>query len=166
MSDIFNEQLVERKPNQKDVIKKAGLIGLAIIIAFVDLVFMPSVLLLVLAVEVMGLVFLFRRMNAEFEYVITNTELDINKILNKSSRKKLYSLNVKDITAMVPAMKKEYHHEVSKFNKKIDCSSGDLLENTYIMIFRNKEDFVQMTFEPNEKMLKSIRTFIPNIVRK
>lgn len=168
MNDVFNEQLVARKPNQKDTLKKAGIALAGVAIIFVTLMvqvlaqFFPIILLGVIA----GSVFLFRRYNLEYEYVFTNGDLDIDKIINKSKRKNALNVNVRSFETMVPVSNKDYEREVSNYTKLMDFSSGVVKDTTYAVIFEQDKNRVKMIFEPNEQMFKAIRTYIPRVVKK
>lgn len=168
MNDVFNEQLVARKPNQKDLLKKVGIIGVGIIVIFAALTieFLMAFIVPVIIVIIVGVVFLMRRYNIEYEYVFTNGELDIDRITNKSRRKQVLSVNVKSFETMVPAGNKNYESEISHFTKLYDFGSGTVTENTYIAIFDKDKERVKMIFEPNEQMFKAIRAYIPRIIKK
>ena len=168
MNDVFNEQLVSRKSNQKDLIQKIGIgaAGALIIFVAMSIPLLQSFLLPIVAVVAVGVVFLFRRYNIEFEYVFTNGDLDVDRIINKSRRKHALSVNVRSFETMVPVNKKEYENEVSRFTKLYDFSSGVVSDTTYAVIFEQDKQRVKMIFEPNEQMFKAIRTFVPRVVKK
>ena len=42
-------------------------------------------------------VFLFRRLDLEYEYLYVNGDLDIDKIMGKQKRKRVFSMNVNDL---------------------------------------------------------------------
>ena len=168
MNDVFNEQLVARKPNQKDLLKKVGIVGVGIFAIFAALtveLLMGFIIPIIIAV-VIAVVFFMRRYNVEYEYVFTNGDLDIDKITNKSRRKQAISVNVRSFVTMVPATSKAYEGEVSNFTKLYDFGSGSITDNTYIAIFEQNKERVKMIIEPNEQMFKAIRTYIPRVVKK
>ena len=168
MNDVFNEQLVARKPNQKDLIQKIGIgaAGAVLIFVALNVQALMGFILPIIAVIIVGVVFLFRRYNIEYEYVFTNGDLDVDKIINKSKRKNALSVNVRSFETMVPVSNKDYEKEVSRFTKLYDFSSGTVKENTYAAIFDKDKERCKMIFEPDEQMFKAIRTYIPRIVKK
>lgn len=168
MNDVFNEQLVARQPNQKDLIQKIGIGAGGALLIFVALsvqVLMGFIIPIIAAI-VVGVVFLLRRYNIEYEYVFTNGDLDIDKIINKSKRKNAMSISVRSFETMVPVANKDYEREVSHFTKLYDFSSGTVKDNTYAVIFDKDKERVKMIFEPDEHMFKAIRSYIPRIVKK
>ena len=103
--DIFFEQLVVKKKTALDFLKKLG-IALAAIILFVLLVVIIPKLLpafgyfgVMLGVAgVFGAYYLISYMYTEYEYIITNGELDIDKIVGRRKRKRIITVNTKDFT--------------------------------------------------------------------
>lgn len=168
INDIFNEQLVARKSNKADGMKKAGVIALGLILGLI-VIGIPSLAALQLPLlvgVVVLIVFVMRRFNVEYEYVFTNGELDIDRIVNKSSRKRVFSIHVTNIEVMVAASNKEYAREVETFTKSFDFSSGVIKENTFIAICDANNVRTRFTFEPNEKMFDAIRSYIPRKIKK
>ncbi len=168
MNDVFNEQLVARRPNQKDLLQKIGIGAACAVLIFLATIVpaLMSFVVPIIAVVIVGVVFLFRRYNIEYEYVFTNGDLDIDKIINKSKRKNAISVSVRSFVTMVPVANKDYEREVSNFTKLYDFSSGTVKENTYAVIFDRDKEHVKMIFEPDEQMFKAIRNFIPRIIKK
>lgn len=165
-NEVFNEQLVKKQPNSKDVMKKIGIIVAAIIVILVILTLIPQIVLPAMLVEGFILVLVFRRMNVEYEYILTNNELDIDRIFNKNSRKKGMSIDVKSFVIVAPVLKKEYVDDLKKFDKVIDFSSGVVTENTYAALLNKDGKRVKLIIEPNEKMLKAMRMYCPSAIKK
>ncbi len=168
MNDIFNEQLVQRKPNKMDMIKKIGVIvlGLLLLIVVMGVPSLAGFQLPLIIVVIIGIVFVMRRFNIEYEYVFTNGDFDVDKIINKSKRKRVVSFHVSNIEVMVPAGNKDYARDVEKFGKLYDFSSGELKDNTYIAIAESGGTRMKIIFEPNEKMFDAIRSYIPRKIKK
>jgi len=165
--DIFNEQLVVRQPTKKDLFKKIGLVILLIVILGL-LVSLPSLIRFmpyIVVVLIVILVVLFKRMNIEYEYIFTNGELDIDKIINKSKRKSVVSIHVNRFKIMAPIMNKDYEKDLASYTKLYDFSSGQVSESTYGVIYEIGDQRVKMIFEPNEKMFKAIRRYIPKSIK-
>ena len=95
MNDFYTEQLVKKQTDMKDILIKAILVSLTIV-SFVVILMYPIGLILPILMIVLD-VFMFRRLNVEYEYLFLNGDLDIDKIMNKSKRKKLFNANVSDM---------------------------------------------------------------------
>ena len=93
MTEFMTEQLVKREETFATKAKKALLIVVAVLVFLVALA--VPILMLVAFIVLAAVMFLFRRMNVEFEYLYFNGDLDIDKIFNKQSRKRMFRTNIK-----------------------------------------------------------------------
>ena len=101
MSDYYTEQLVKKKPDMKDMMTKAILIAVTIV-SILAVLYYPIIILV--PVLLIGLdIFMFHRLKVEYEYLYVNGDLDIDKIMNKSKRKRVFSMNVSDLEMLAPA---------------------------------------------------------------
>lgn len=96
--DSFGEQLVKKQTTTADWIKRICLVlgGLAFAILCMTLSFMTGFMILtVIAVAALfGLVWLLSGMGCEYEYIVTNEDLDIDKITGKRKRKRLITMKL------------------------------------------------------------------------
>ena len=168
MNDIFNEQLVARKPNRRDMFMRAGIAvgGIALLAVAMSFNVLSGFLIPIAAVIIAGEVYLLRSMNIEYEYVFTNGDLDIDRITNKSRRKQVLSINVRSFVTMVPVAGNNYEGEINQYTKMLDYGSGVVGENTYAAIYEEDGQRVKLIIEPDEEMFKAIRSYIPRVVKK
>ena len=89
--------------------------------------------------------------------------LDVAKIMSKQSRKELFSTNIKEeMEIIAPTGTPEVErYEVAKI---LDYSTKNPKNKTYTMVTSYKGQKVKMIFEPNEKMLNSMRDAAPRKV--
>src|SRR5690554_5559375 len=100
--DVFLEKIVERKKTSKDTLISIGIV-LAIPVAFIVVVNIPFIgqllrgfELIILVGLVYGAYHLIRSRNIEYEYIVTNGELDIDMIMARKKRKRIFSASSKD----------------------------------------------------------------------
>ena len=91
MDDFYTEQLIKKQADSKDTLKKVGLIALTVV--SVLLVFVIPVGIILPVVMIVIDVLMFRNLNVEYEYVFVNGDLDIDKIMNKARRKRMFSVD-------------------------------------------------------------------------
>lgn len=95
--DIFIEQLVKRKKGSKDILIWVGvLLGIAIIL-FLVFAMAPVLLLPVLIGLIAAAYFILSSRNIEYEYSVTNSDITIDKIINRRKRKNVLSVDAHDI---------------------------------------------------------------------
>ncbi len=99
--DRFSEQLIKKEATGKDMfirgldIAAALAIIAALIFAFA---FIGIVSLAVIAAVIWGLVWLLQGTSVEYEYIVTNDDLDIDKIIGRRKRKRLITVSLKTVT--------------------------------------------------------------------
>ena len=159
--DTYLEQLVKIKLDGKakwlivailavDILLTAGLILLALLIH-------PILVLVILGVVGFGTFKLLSMLSVEFEYIITNGDLDIDKITAKSTRKRILSVRAADVLRF--GTYRESIKTTVPFDKIIDVTSGFETENTIcFMTLRHKEHGnVLLIFEPKKEILDDLK---------
>lgn len=161
MGDFYTEQLVKQKTSMKAMLIKVGLILLTILSGLAIFI-IPAVGFLVPVIMIVVDMFVFKRLDLEFEYLYINGDLDIDKIMSQQSRKRVLSVNVKEMEIMAPvgyAELRPYEHL-----KKIDCSSAEANRKIYGMVVPHKGQTVMVLFEPNDTIINGIRMLAPRKV--
>ena len=86
MSDFYTEQLIKKQTTGKDRMIKILLILLTVVSVLIIFIF-PFGIILPVALIALD-VFMFQRMDVEYEYLFVNGDLDIDKIMHKARRKR------------------------------------------------------------------------------
>ncbi|WZL80361.1 DUF6106 family protein [Vallitaleaceae bacterium 9-2] len=169
-NDVFKEQLVKRENNGKDMMKKIGIIAGAIVLVFIAsmIPIITGLGLLLPLIVLIGWVaiVLVRRLNLEYEYIFTNGELDIDRIFNKSKRKRAISIEVRSIHVMIHAKHPDYKQETSNVQKVLDFSSGVESDQLYAAILDHEGKRTMLLMEPNDTLIDGIKMYIPRKVKK
>jgi hypothetical protein len=159
--DIFNEQLVRAAKSPKRVAAKILIIVLCLGTGFGIVLYAPIQLLSVTLLVLVGFIwltwFLYGLQNIEYEYILTNSDLDIDKITAKRSRKRLISLSVSSFTDW---RKAEASDEKAQNQTVIDVSGegGDVYvaECTHDRLGK-----IQLRFTPNAEFTENIEKVFP-----
>lgn len=174
--DVFVEHLVPRKNTSKRLAARIGLIVGGIVAAFG--IFVLSTMLasftgiapliylgFMLAIGALYLAYhFFISMNVEHEYIMTNGELDIDKITNQAKRKRLLTVNCRSVEVLARVQNPDHQAEQKSASIKthLDVSSGIPGDKQWFAIFQHKDlGRTLLIFEPTEKMLKEFRRYIP-----
>ena len=161
--DVFFEQIIPIKKTGKTIAAVVGIYLLAFILIFllVTIFFSPLTILLCCGVAY-GAFWLSSKLNVEFEYIITNGTMDIDKIVNKSSRKRILSFELSKVTRL----EKYNPAAISNINSKeivFACSTTE--EDVYYMSAeRNAKGNVNLVFAPNAKTKTAIEKFAPKFI--
>ena len=106
--DVFIEQIVKKKWNNKDYLKIAGIIIGGIVLFFVlnyvGLMLGFQIWMMLFTIITAGIVFLMwyliSNMRVEFEYSVTNGYVVIDKIVSRRRRKRMITFESRDVEAM------------------------------------------------------------------
>ena len=156
MGDVFKEQIVKRKPTSKDSLFRVGIIVLVIIISLLSLAFLQTFAVIGIGAAAFGAAFLMRFLNIEYEYIFTNGELDIDVIYKQTSRKRLFTGNVKDFEIMAHVEDKNHAGAFGGAQETRDYSTGQVGPDSYAFLINKDGKRLKIIIEPNEKMLTAI----------
>jgi hypothetical protein len=109
--------------------------------------------------------FFSKKLNVEYEYLLTNEILDIDKIISKNKRKRIISVNLKNIEIMAPARKKyarEYNN--SYVQNKIYTGNLKSPDVYFIIVRQEKIGLTRVVFEPNKEIVAAAKTMSPRKV--
>lgn len=163
MDDFYTEQLIKKQTGMKDLMIRALLVALTIVSVFSIFMFAFGILITIVLIIVD--VVMFRRMNVEYEYLFLNGDLDIDKIMNKSKRKRLLSVNIDQLELLAPVGSVELMQY--KKAKTYDYTSGTAKEGLYALIVSNGGEIKQIIFEPNDSIIEGFFMKAPRkVIRK
>jgi len=167
MAEIFKEYLVKQKKSSKDTVAQIGIgLGVAVLV-YLALAFGGGLIgpVIVLVVLFGGMTF-FNQFNKEYEYILTNNDLDIDVIFNRSKRKRVITCDMKKIEVMASIQDAKYKHELEKADKIINASDGNNDANTYALMIRQNSHFYKILLTPNEAFLNELYRQAPHKVFK
>jgi len=164
-NDVFKEQLISRKKNIKDYLMITGLIIIGIVLFVLVSLLLPSFSIPVIAIIIWIEIILIRRFNVEYEYILTNNELDIDKIMNRNGRKHVRTFNIKNFHVVIPINSPSFKSEVGNINKVLDYGKGVITETSYAAVIEEEGKRIQLTFDPNETLLKAMKMYIPRKIK-
>lgn len=161
MVDIFTESVVSRKPMPGG----SALAGVCkwLALCSVGLTLAMSVIFLVPA-AVLGIAWYFIHQNAdvEFEYIHTNGDFDIDKVISNASRKRVASVDLGRMDIVAPVGSPE----LARFEglKRVDYSAKDPENPPYGMVCLVKGERKLLLLQLDEKMLASLKKWLPGKV--
>ena len=160
MSDYYTEQLVKRKAPASAMLIKILLV-LVTVLSVVAVMMIPFGIIITALLICLD-VYLFHNMDLEYEYLYVNGNLDIDKIMNKSKRKRIFSTNVKEMELLAPLG----CPRLDQFGnaKVINLSSGQADARLYAMIVANGGQTAKIIFEPNDTIIEGLFMLAPRKV--
>jgi len=171
MMDSFVEQIVVKKSETKDNLKRFGLVVVGSILCFLFMVvpmMIPALapFLFFFVLIAFGIIFgawvLIQGTFIEYEYIVTNNELDIDKIIARKRRKRL-------ITIKINKAEDWGTYTAGKENSALvtvqahDCSYVNLW---YIIAVHERHGKTAVLFSPNRAVLEAVNKSVPYSLRK
>lgn len=169
--EVFIETLVKRQQTGKDFALKLLITFAAALLSVVGFMLLLSVqfLAFLAILAPIGLIYgawvLIRNFSVEYEYILTNSDLDVDKIIAQSRRKRLTTVDLKGIELMAPVNEDSRREYDNPAYKKINASSGDTA-STYFIRFPAKDGMTVLFFNPDDRIVKGARQFAPSKVKE
>ncbi|MBK1813942.1 hypothetical protein JHL18_25370 [Clostridium sp. YIM B02505] len=163
--DQFKEQLVRaQNPGKYKVAKMVMyIIGVLAVLSL----FTGNLILGLLLVVIAGILFYVKRFfYLEFEYVITNGEVDVDVIYETTTRKKKMSFNMKEVSLLAPYESDEYKALNNKPSKIINAIPEGNKDRVYVAVVTEGNDKAQLIFVPNQEFVNICFLFNPKVVKK
>lgn len=170
-NDSFVEQLIFIKPTSKTFFTKIALwfIALLLFIGFLILSFIKSSLSFVFIAIGIGAFFganyLCGQLNVEYEYIFTNGDIDIDRIVNKSKRQRMASFNCSTIDK-IEKYNPTLHSQINKAEKRIYHACTPDEKSIAITVRHPKGGVYTVVLSPNESFMEALKKFLPYQIKK
>ena len=162
--DTFFEQILPIRKTPKQILILIGIWLLAFLLCAFLLIFplLKGLTLFACFGIVFGAYKLGGMFNIEYEYIITNGIMDVDKILNKSSRKRILSFDLAKVTRLekyTPSLTAN----INSKNLVMACNKND--SNAYLLVTENQNSQTNyLVFNPDERISSAIVKFIPKFI--
>lgn len=152
--DISIEQIIKVKQPEKARIFKA-LMLIACCLSGIFVIYAIGVLSL--AILVVLTVILFRYYDAEYEYIFVDKSMDVDRIMARSSRRRMGSYDFSKLEIMAYA-----GHDKLETYERMNCktcnyASGYNPDKEYVVFINNNGEMIKLIIEPNEKIIDVIK---------
>ncbi len=179
MDDIFMERIVHRKKDVTYYIKLVSLLLTAVLV-MITLIWLllaiPTVSFLIpiaLAATLYGVWWAITAMDVEYEYIVTNGEIDIDTIVHRRKRKRVFSGRSKDFEVMARLDSDEFREAAGRLPqerkagriKVVDCSAVPGAAHSWFFITNYKSARLMVVFDPDARMLASLKRFNPSRIK-
>ncbi len=167
--EIFIEEMVKAKKDLLKYLQTTGIIVLTAVLVFaIFFILMPmfsafsSLILLLAAGIVYGAYVLITLSNVEYEYSLVNTEIDVDKIVNRSRRKRLASASIRTLEAFGTKRNPDYEKYVSNsLVTKVYACRDKSADDVFFMVYNHGDKKMMLVFNPSQKIIEHITKFNP-----
>lgn len=163
--DNICEQLVTKNRTGADIAKMVAIAAGSILLAAVCMLFAMALgltFLILISVGILALgIWLLSGVNVEYEYIITNNEMDIDKIIGRRKRKRMITVDISKATdfGTFPS------EEDIDADATVHATTGTQKDAHYLMVEHSGYGTVKVIFNPNERTREAIVQELPNALR-
>ena len=159
--DTFVEQIVAKKKGGKEY----GIIFLVILAALVLtaalFLLFPPLMVLVVGIGY-GAWWLITSQNVEYEYSVTNGDIDIDQIIAQRKRKRIVSVSGSKIESLVPYNAAEYANR--HFDRTV-MAAPSMEAATWCFTYHSKKNgHTLVVFSPEERVLNALKSGLTKLV--
>ncbi len=171
--DCFSEQIVKVRKSPKELMIQIGVVILGLLL-FVVLIlgslmlsmatgygFFGMLAVLLCAGDVYGMYWVASQLNVEYEYIITNGDLDVDKIIAKKARKRIMSIRIRDMIEYGQYDPERFRNR--NFDYRIVAATVD--ETAMYAVFEDNDGTLMLIFSPNEKTLQNLKKYAPRVMQ-
>ncbi len=160
--DVFVEQMVVKPQKGKDIALKVLIAAAAVILSAICVLFLYIMSLIFIMGIAYAAYYLISGLDCEYEYIVTNGEIDIDKIAGKRKRTRLITADAKKFTAFG---KLENAGKLASNATIVDAADGSG-SAFYADFVHSKLGETRLIFSPNEKVLEAVKPFIPRTIKR
>ncbi|MGI6125159.1 MAG: DUF6106 family protein [Acetivibrionales bacterium] len=162
--DIFVEKIVKRQKSIVEMLLITLIVGAAAMISYLLIRLIPQFsTFLIIALLYLAYI-LITKFNIEYEYALTNGDLDIDVIIDQKRRKRLLSAKCQDFEIVAKVNSSQYTRDIKECKNKKDYTSRRKEAEVWFILMRDNGKQTVVLFEPLEKMIDNIATYIPRKV--
>lgn len=168
MDDIFLEKIVTKRKTGKEFAIIGGAVLASVLLLAAGVIFgslLPFLMPMILVGVGYGLWFVISSMNKEYEYIVTNGDLDIDMIIARRKRKRVLSVKAKEFELMAQTGTIDEKDSASSRYKTLDFSSSTNSKSNWFILTTHNSERVKVIFEPDERMLKNLKRFNPSKIK-
>jgi len=163
--DIYTEFIVRRTGDGGVLVKKA-LIILGVIVVPLVVIFIQALTFIAPAIALLAIWFgykLFRMQDVENEYIVTNGEMDIDKIMGRMNRKRVLTVDARKFEVFAPmdeAHRADYtSHSIAQ---TYDVSASKNSPDRWFALFEDSGGKrTLLIIEYSQKVVAALTPFLP-----
>ncbi|MBQ9964247.1 MAG: hypothetical protein IJP14_03920 [Clostridia bacterium] len=165
--DIFVEQLVKKKKSTGQIVAIAGTILLALILLALSVLLIgivgPLSAIIIVAVFY-GAWYLLTAQNIEYEYCVTNGDIDIDRIVAQRKRERIVSVAGRKIESAGRYVPEKWTGR--NIDRTVVAAPSDREENLYYFTYHSKKrGNTLVIFQPDDRVKESLYEGLPKLVQ-
>lgn len=161
--DSFFEQIVQKKKGAKEWMIIAAVMLGALVLAFLVWAFLGALAVLALVGIGYGAWWLITSQNIEYEYCVTNGDIDVDQITARRKRKRLVSVTGRKVESLLPF---DASAPMGKYQRVVVVAPSLQESGLWCFTYHSKKNGnTIVVFQPDERVLQAFYTGLPKLVQ-
>ncbi len=161
--DTFVEQIVAKKKGAKEIAVIAGTIFLIVVLVFVLFMFLGYFSLVIDMLLIYGAWWLITSQNIEYEYSVTNGDIDIDQIIAQRKRKRVVSVAGSKIETAGPYNPAEF--AARHFDRTVMAAPSEAAPGVWYFTYHSKKSGSTLViFQPEERVMDAFKAALPKLL--
>ncbi len=165
--DTFVEQLVKKKKSTGQILAIIGIVLAAVLLLAVSIVFISIVgafAAFIIAGVFYGAWYLLTAQNIEYEYCVTNGDIDIDRIVAQRKRRRIVSVSGKKIESAGRYVPEKWAGR--PMDRTVIAAPSDREDNLYYFTYHSKKrGHTLVVFQPDDRVKDSFYEGLPKLVQ-
>lgn len=154
--DTFFEQIVKKKKSFTEWLIILGGIAAGIVLIALSWIFLGSLGAIIIVGVLYGAWWLITMQNKEYEYCVTNGDIDIDLIIARRSRKRIVSVVKRKIEVLAPYSVGSVRKD--GFSRIVIASESEKENGLWYFTYHSKKNgHTLVVFHPNERVLNALK---------
>lgn len=162
--DMFVEQIIYRKKTKSQVALAVLIMALTSILVVMAFLLLGSLALMLMLPLGWGMWWLLSGMNIEYEYCITNGDIDIDRIVARRKRERVVSVSLKKLDSAGRYEPEKWQGR--QVDRTVFAAVSDKEEGLYYFSYRSKKrGYTLVVFQPNERVMEAFVKALPRLLQ-
>ncbi len=163
MKDVYVEWLVKRQRTLTDKLIRMVAMFFSVL-SILLLIMTAELLVMIAAIVICVLTYVaYNYTDVEYEYIYVSGELAIDRIMSKSRRKRVETLDTSRIEVVAPLNSPYLDGHKHKKYRQCDYTSGIRTQNSHIFVMYHTEG-KKIILEPNRELMVALKDNLPHKV--
>lgn len=167
--DTFVEQIVVKRKGAKEwtIIIGSTVLALLILVFVIPFLFSFAAFLAALVIAGVGYAvwWLVTAQGVEFEYSVTNGDIDIDQIIARRRRKRIVSVTGKKIETLEPYTAADFASR--PFDRRVMAAPSESEEGLWCFTYHSKKSgHTLVVFQPEERVIDALMIGLPVLVQR
>ena len=162
--DTFVEQIIYRKKTKTQVALAALIMALTSILVVMLFLFLRSLAFVLMLPLGWLMWWLLSGMNIEYEYCITNGDIDVDRIVARRKRERVVSVALKKVESAGRYEPEKWQGR--QVDRLVFAAPSEKEEGLYCFSYRSKKrGYTLVVFQPNERVMEAFVKSLPRLIQ-